>query len=1001
MKIVFIHFLFSFLINFVQLKSKNNNIINANKTIHLNPYNDIRSFISDLKSDPDLILDRNFTNEKIKNFSEENNISFINPMIDDLLLNETSEFVNDFHDVIKNKINDTNVLDYILNILNLTEGKDSININDILLEINNFVVYPGMDKVFNYFKDYKDIIFTLNERIIDNTKVSTLYNDFRECFLEFRDQLIDYLYNFLRFYNDNDKLADITLELMKPGDYNFRLVFENYFDLPQFAELGKLIIFNNKIGEAIKNALFSEYVTTTFLFNFFDHKSLIEIYINIMKNWGDEKYLIDYLPEALRIIRDARDINEDFNTYLFYTIDTIIDTIKKTLNQEDYLNIITGNLMGKVENFFSKEGLLQKDFSPDCNYLLKSIYFSNYTYTTAFFLKKILIDSTKNKNDFLTYENCIEEKEFNETKDLNFTVKPAFVIGIIDDIGNKNKFKNSLLNEKYNYINSFCLPYGLYKEEKNGKKEMCSNKDYDSLMNITLQAFYDMSTATIKTINIIDNKFLIREYVYCILSLILIFLPLLIWIFLFLYKTIKIKNHEKEKKLIESQENSGSELKSGKLISKKFEFSNWYNYLQVFFNISKNAKELFNFSSNETNFNNLNGITYIKGILGISMVLYILGQIFLVLFNLPSKAISQSNFYYTIYNLLYAIILFSLRYCSRIIFSCSGYIFVYKFLCFIEQEQNNYLLKFLFRQSYKFILLFFIVLFMRYSLFYIDEIITQKKRPVMEIYRYNLTDNDEYFFERLFSFLIFNAGNNEFTKRQNLIQYFYLPLNEMFFFLFGIVFISFGYKFKFRIDYLIIIFGLSLYIIKIIYYIFSLHNKEYYSTLYFYLYDYGELMLNPIFNLPYYLIGMYFGLVNFSIQKGIVLHKYKANDSYALIEMFENSQEQESENSEKEKDLELNKINTQNNSTFKNVDESDELQDSYKALRKKAKKYKNKREENNINEQENNKNEDLDEKINEMPFLISPIKFLNFHRGYDKKNCLRILILLFVIFIIF
>ena len=60
---------------------------------------------------------------------------------------------------------------------------------------------------------------------------------------------------------------------------------------------------------------------------------------------------------------------------------------------------------------------------------------------------------------------------------------------------------------------------------------------------------------------------------------------------------------------------------------------------------------------------------------------------------------------------------------------------------------------------------------------------------------------------------------------------------------------------------------------KIFVFIFDLKNKEYFTTLYFYLYDYGELMLNPIFNIPYYLIGIYFGFINFSIQKGISIYK--------------------------------------------------------------------------------------------------------------------------------
>ena len=1007
MNIISIYFLFSFSLNFVNLKL--NDIINFYQDeLNLDIYDEIRTFIIDLKSNPENILDKEYLNDSIKNFSEKYDIKFINPMIDFLLFNETSEFVNDFYNAVKNETNGTNVLNYILNVLDLNDGKDNVNMSVVFFEMNKFVNYPGMDKVFSYLKDYKDIIFTLDERIINHTKYSNVYNSIAPIFRNFADLLIDYAYDFLKYYDNNDKLVNISFELLDPGQQGeFRQEFEWNFVVPQFEELSKIIHLSNNLAEAIKNSIFSELVSQTLLFLFLNQKKTIQIYINLIKNWGDEKYFMNYFPEILRIITTDADL------YYFYeyTFGNIVEVIKKNTTVNDYLNLITGDLMGKVENVFMDEGLLKNNFSKDCNYLIKNIYFSNYTYTTAFFLKKILIDSTKNKNDFLTYENCIEKKDFPEIKDLNFTVQPVFVIGIVDDIIKKNNLKNSLLSEKYNYISSFCFPYGIYKEDN---KEMCSSEDYDKLINVALQTFHNMNTSDIHTMKILSNEFFPREYVYCIISLIFIFLPLLIWILLSIYKEIKIRSHEREnqlQQLIDSQDILDKNHKKDKLISKGYQFSKFYNYLHVFFNISKNTKELFNFTLNVTNFNNLNGITYIRGILGIAMILYILGQIVLVLFNFPSKSISQSNIYNTINNPFYALLFFSLRYAPRIILSCSGYILVYKFLCYIEQEQKKYFIKFLFLQSYRFILLIIVLLFMRFCLYYIDSIISQRRRPMMEIYHYNINEHDEYFFERLITFLLFSGGNNEFRKRQNLIQYFYLPLNEMFLFIFGTAMISFGYLFKFRIDFMIIILILSLFVIKIIFYINTLYKNEYYSTLYFYLYDYGELMLNPIFNLPYYLIGMYFGLVNFSIQKGVTLFKIKTNESYALIEMFENEQDNEmkedddmnkedSDNVSKDdnKVIKMNKISKTINN--KNGEEVLKLSNSYEYSRKKkpSKKRKHK-EEKNINFQKN-ENEDLDDKIKEMPFLISPLKFLNYHRGYHRQNCFRILIIFFFIFII-
>ena len=47
------------------------------------------------------------------------------------------------------------------------------------------------------------------------------------------------------------------------------------------------------------------------------------------------------------------------------------------------------------------------------------------------------------------------------------------------------------------------------------------------------------------------------------------------------------------------------------------------------------------------------------------------------------------------------------------------------------------------------------------------------------------------------------------------------------------------------------------------------YKQGYLTTIDYYLVDYGLSLTNPIFNLSFFLIGMYFGLINYSIQKGI------------------------------------------------------------------------------------------------------------------------------------
>ena len=188
---------------------------------------------------------------------------------------------------------------------------------------------------------------------------------------------------------------------------------------------------------------------------------------------------------------------------------------------------------------------------------------------------------------------------------------------------------------------------------------------------------------------------------------------------------------------------------------KIFILPKWYNLLKGSFDLTKNFKELFNFEKYRTNFNNIVGITYMKGIQGIAMILYVFGQTFLILCNLPIKEFKIAPFYKLIKDYKYFPILFiGLRYCPRIIFSCSGYTLMYKYLCFLEQEHDYYFFKFLFSQSHKYIMLILIALFMRYSIYYIDTIIWQRRRPMLEIFKYNFENSNENYVEHLFMCLM-------------------------------------------------------------------------------------------------------------------------------------------------------------------------------------------------------------------------------------------------------
>jgi hypothetical protein len=96
-----------------------------------------------------------------------------------------------------------------------------------------------------------------------------------------------------------------------------------------------------------------------------------------------------------------------------------------------------------------------------------------------------------------------------------------------------------------------------------------------------------------------------------------------------------------------------------------------------------------------------------------------------------------------------------------------------------------------------------------------------------------------------------------------------------------------------------------------------MEGESYYATLYYYLFDYGKFMIHPLFNLPYYLMGMYFGLINYSVQKGItsieVSNTSQENAMINLQNMFTgesiNTEKKEEENKTPEKKIREELIN--------------------------------------------------------------------------------------------
>jgi hypothetical protein len=234
----------------------------------------------------------------------------------------------------------------------------------------------------------------------------------------------------------------------------------------------------------------------------------------------------------------------------------------------------------------------------------------------------------------------------------------------------------------------------------------------------------------------------------------------------------------------------------------------------------------------------------------------------------------------------------------------------------------------------------------------------------------------------MIKYIIPTNPEENYRTGNNLLHYFWLPFNEIFFFIVGVILITIGYKKKYRIDKFILFLIPFIFLFKVIFsytikILLAKKNypfKKYIPTYYFTFFNYGRFMINPLFNLPYFLIGMYFGLMNYTIQKGILnLNKCSFYSNF---------------NSENDNNL----LDIENKKEIDN-DSSQEDNDLYYSPDENINKIK--KDEQNINNNNNNKFEYCIE-VTKMPFLITPIIFVQWHRK-QKMVHLLILILIFVI----
>lgn len=619
-----------------------------------------------------------------------------------------------------------------------------------------------------------------------------------------------------------------------------------------------------------------------------------------------------------------------------------------------------------------------------CHDGLSSIYLNEKNQTLAeYYTMKILDDSSKNKNDVTSYEECMRKKyNYNVSKD----DEVMYLMSIFDQTNNTNVDVTSISFEQLWFMIGICVP------------RICTTEEYEEIVYSIIQLNNNFLNLTNKNgIEIIGIENKERRIPTHYGKIIAQFIPLfiiLLFVIIIIFRIIPFclfkfcfKNNNYDPALEPLNTNSKhasegnievdytkndntnninniSHLQNTSILSKQTlkqsgpastyigKTPKKYNKKQFLqfkasMTFAVNGEELFNYNNvAPSKINNDSGLIYIKGIRGICMIFLIFGFLFFDLFNSPVSIYGTRMYAKLLRNFFYPVFFFGLRYSPRILFSCSGYCLFYKLICYLDDNYDNvveekvkkvmkrktvtvknngdidisksneedenedssensdtdsegptslqkenditkykqnkrresdikwsFFRRFCYYQLYKYILFLIVLLFMQFSIdILIDVINNFNSGPMWVYFKEKITYFDPEDFPKALFGLYTMFPIEE--KEESYLNYFWMVYCEMVFFLFTSLFLFIGYKFKANstrfvngLIVLTVIGKITLFIFECFWSSSSIIVK--YQTLFTYYFNSGTTIISPLYNYIYYLIGVFFGTMNYTIQKGM------------------------------------------------------------------------------------------------------------------------------------
>ena len=547
-----------------------------------------------------------------------------------------------------------------------------------------------------------------------------------------------------------------------------------------------------------------------------------------------------------------------------------------------------------------------------------------------YYYSKIIFDSSTNVNDLSSYSNCMErDHQYDFSNSTRKPLKPTYITLFVDfrkDLlknfreGNRTTsylvgicFVENCSEDDQKFLLKTVLKYlKLLPQGQDLEVYELKEQDYHPNFFINFLKFIPLHIIFLHLFIILFHKYI--AYLYKKIQ----------ETCCYRHKPIKIIPRITHK--LDDTELSPNDSFSKSTIkrSKTKHNQNFQNYVKALFNIDNN----FNFlnTSNEKNeIHNNSSLSYMNGIKGISMITILFGFVFIDLYNTPSTKQTMDNFYNIMKNPFFFLIYFGIKYGPKLILCASGFSLLFKFMCFLddkfeeekklkqakEEEMNNennnntitdninntledknnenksrsnsyysasvysnrnreklnisfkYYFLFIGTQIHKYILYLLILFFILFSLFdfallFID------LGPMWNLFKKKMIEPSLKVLSLLPSLFCFQGYFLNDLEKDSILNYFYIVYQEVIYFIISTLIIFLGYKYHLRIDRFIIITIILSWILRIIYYNIDgdLNAKEYFTF-----HGYALFYNSIIYNYLYYALGLYFGSLNYVIQK--------------------------------------------------------------------------------------------------------------------------------------